>query len=103
MGTHREINASVRQYVTVVTGKHNFDRGPQILGAMLSRQLNCLVAPNICGLLVWNLFYITCLASRILRWVLNLWNICAHVTCEISCTRKLSYNIMKGTECFVSL
>jgi len=28
---------------------------------------------------------------------------CARVTCEISCILKLGCNIMKGTECFVSL
>jgi hypothetical protein len=37
----------------------------------------CMVATNICGSSVWNLLHFTLLASRILRWLLNFWKICA--------------------------
>jgi hypothetical protein len=36
-----------------------------------------MVAPNICGSLVWNLLEITLLALRILKWHLEFWKICA--------------------------
>lgn len=36
----------------------------------------CSVAPNIFGSLVWNLLHITLLALRVLRWLLDFWNIC---------------------------
>jgi len=36
----------------------------------------CMVAHNICGTSVWNLFHVTLLAPRILKWILNFWKIC---------------------------
>ena len=36
----------------------------------------CMVEPNICGALVWNLFHVTVLAPRILRWLIDFWKIC---------------------------
>jgi hypothetical protein len=35
------------------------------------------VVPNIGGLSVWNLLHVTVLAPRILRWLLDFWQICA--------------------------
>ena len=37
----------------------------------------CTVAPNICGTSVWNLLHVTFLAPRILRWLPDLWKVCA--------------------------
>jgi hypothetical protein len=39
----------------------------------------CTVAPNICGTSALNLLHVTFLASRILLWLLDFWNICATV------------------------
>jgi len=36
----------------------------------------CVVAPNICGSLVWNLLHVTLLEPKILRWLLDFWKIC---------------------------
>ena len=36
----------------------------------------CMVATNICGPSVWNLLLVTLLAPRILRRLLDFWNIC---------------------------
>jgi len=38
-----------------------------------------MVAPNVCGFIVWNLFHITSLVCRILRWLLDIWKIRAHL------------------------
>jgi hypothetical protein len=40
------------------------------------------VAPNICGSSVWNLLYVAPLAPGILRWLLDIWKICATVTSD---------------------
>jgi hypothetical protein len=54
----------------------NLIKGTQILGTRLPRCLNFhVVAPNICGSLVWNFLYITLLTPRILRWLQHLWEI----------------------------
>jgi hypothetical protein len=37
----------------------------------------CMVAPNICRPLAWNLVHANLLASRIWRWLLPFWHICA--------------------------
>jgi hypothetical protein len=37
----------------------------------------CTVSPNICGLTVWELLRATLLASRSLRFLLDIWKICA--------------------------
>jgi len=50
-------------------------RGTQILGARLPWYKIFMVAPNICGSLVWNLLFVTVLAPRILRWLLDFWKI----------------------------
>jgi len=36
----------------------------------------CSVAPNVLGPLEWNLLHVTLLALRVLRWLLDFWNIC---------------------------
>jgi len=36
----------------------------------------CTLEPNICVSLVWNLFHVTLLASRILRWLPYFYKIC---------------------------
>jgi hypothetical protein len=37
----------------------------------------CIVAPNICGSLVWNWLHVTLLVQRILMCLLDFWTICA--------------------------
>jgi len=37
----------------------------------------CMLAPNISGSSVWNLLYVALLAPGILRWLLDIWKICA--------------------------
>jgi len=37
----------------------------------------CVVMPNVCGSPVQNVCYVTLLASRILKWLLDFWKICA--------------------------
>jgi len=37
----------------------------------------CIVAPNTCGSLGWNLLPITLLAPRMLRLLLDVWKVCA--------------------------
>ena len=35
----------------------------------------CTVAPSICGCSVWNLLHVTLLATRILKWLLDFWEV----------------------------
>jgi hypothetical protein len=42
-----------------------------------------MVVSNICGPSVWNLLYVI-LVTRILRWLLDFWNICGLLCCETS-------------------
>jgi len=35
------------------------------------------VVPNICGSSAWNLLHVMFLVSRIIKWLLNFWKICA--------------------------
>ena len=37
----------------------------------------CAVPPNVCGSSLWDLYHVTILASRILRWLLHFPKICA--------------------------
>ena len=47
----------------------------------------CTVAPNICRPAVWNLLHVTLLATRIWRWFVGFWKICAPLPEHISrCT-----------------
>jgi len=36
----------------------------------------CMEVPNICEFSLWNLLHVTLLVPRILRWLLDFWNIC---------------------------
>jgi hypothetical protein len=36
----------------------------------------CVVSPNICDSLVWNLLQVTILDPKILTWLLDFWKIC---------------------------
>jgi hypothetical protein len=47
-------------------------------GAMTTKF--CMVAPNVNGSSVWNLLYVTLLASRIFRWPLEVSKICTPLT-----------------------
>jgi hypothetical protein len=38
---------------------------------------SCTVVPTICGYSVWTFLYLTLLAPGFLKWVLDLWEICA--------------------------
>jgi hypothetical protein len=49
----------------------------------------CAVAPDICGSSVWNLLHVTHLAPRILRRLLDFWNICVSL-----CERKTKFVYM---------
>ena len=40
----------------------------------------CTLAPNVCGSSVWNCLYVSLLAPGILRWLLDFWQICGHLT-----------------------
>jgi hypothetical protein len=52
----------------------------------------CMVAPNICGSSGWNLLHVTQVASKILRWLVGFWRICAplciHVCVDTQLIRK---------------
>jgi len=37
----------------------------------------CVVMPNVCGFSIQNVCHVTLLAPRILRWLLDVWKICA--------------------------
>jgi len=37
----------------------------------------CTMAPNICGSSVWTILHVALLALRILRWLLDFWEVCA--------------------------
>jgi len=52
-------------------------QGCTISGARLSRRINLTVAPNICGSSVCVLLQVTLLESRILRRLLEFWEICS--------------------------
>ena len=48
-------------------------------GLQVAQVTFCTVGPYICGASVWNLFHVTLVAPRILRWLLFgvVWGICA--------------------------
>jgi hypothetical protein len=48
----------------------------------------CIAASNICVYSVLDLRHVTLMASRILRWVLDFWNICGLLIYNIRKTRK---------------
>jgi len=43
----------------------------------------CTVVPTICGSSAWNLLYVMFLVSRIIKWLLNFWKICAPLMMQI--------------------
>ena len=52
-------------------------RSTQIPGRLVFVVAKCEVASDICGASVWNLFHVTFLMPRILRWLLDFWKIYA--------------------------
>jgi hypothetical protein len=40
---------------------------------------------------VWNLFYVAFVTSRILRWPLDFWEICAFVMYSLACLAGVNY------------
>lgn len=40
----------------------------------------CTLAPNVCGSSIWNCLYVSLLAPGILRWFLDFWQRCGHLT-----------------------
>jgi hypothetical protein len=60
------------------------------------------VAPITCGSSVWNLFLITLLAPRILRWFLDLSKICVHLL-EIDLFRSVDYGYISELKLCITI
>jgi hypothetical protein len=44
----------------------------------------CAVTPNICGPSVWNLLHVTLLATRILKWLVDFWEVLRSGLCIVA-------------------
>jgi hypothetical protein len=55
----------------------------------------CAVAPNICGLRVWNLLYVISLAPRILKGILDRNKLCVHLCVKLRCSWCVSYRLFR--------